>query len=147
MTEKQKHKLSIAHTGKKCSKESVTKRRINALQRWVDLGIPTNRDRGAAEFFVKFNKKENTSLKPKMFWSLGYEADGYDDSLNLWVEFDPPHHYYVDGKQKPADIIRQNNIIEYFENIGNPLTKFIRVKSDKMGNVLKINTVYEGVSK
>ena len=56
------------------------------------------------------------------------------------------HHFYIDGKLKPKDMERQNNIINHFESIQKPLTEFIRVKSNENRSVLKIETVYKGKS-
>lgn len=144
MPMEQREKLSIIHTGKKMPESFHRKHRTLRLKRIDELGIPPNQDRGAKEFLRKFNKEEKLKLKPTRFFEIGYEADGYDKICNVWLEFDPPHHFYVDGSLKPNDILRQKRIIEYFENKNTPLSKFIRVKADKHGNVLKIETVYKG---
>ncbi len=144
MSEEQKRLLSKIHAGKKMSNECKKKHRINNLKRHASLGIPLNEDIGAREFIFEFNKKHGYSLKPKYFFDLGYIADGYDVQQHIWLEFDPPHHFYVDGSLKSCDITRQNNIIAHFEEAGNPITKFIRVKADRSGKPLNITTVYEG---
>jgi hypothetical protein len=139
-----RERLSKIHMGKIVSNETKKKHRISQLERFKRTGIPLNIDRGAPEFFADFNKKNDTNLKPKTFWDLGYIADGYDENKHIWAEFDPPHHFYIDGALKPKDIIRQKNIIEHFENSGNPLSEFIRIKSDSNGVPLKIETIYKG---
>jgi len=142
MSEEQKIKLSIIRTGKKASEITKQKHRIDRLKRILNDGIPLNEDRGARKFFNEWNNNNNSNFKPKTFWKLGYIADGYDEDKHIWIEFDPPHHYYINGVLKPKDIIRQNNIINYFKTNEHPLNKFIRVKSTKMGDVLSINEVY-----
>lgn len=114
------------------------------LKKRLDEGIPLNEDRGAKKFFAEWNQNNNAQFIPVAFREIGYIADGYEQSQHIWIEFDPPHHYYVDEVLKPNDVIRQKNIIGYFESIGNPLKRFIRVQSDKRGNVLGTKCVYEG---
>jgi len=72
------------------------------------------------------------------------KPDGYDYGQHVWIEFDPPHHYYVNGILKPKDIIRQENIINHFVEKQCPLKKFIRVKSTPRGDVLSLHEVYKG---
>ncbi len=62
------------------------------------------------------------SLSHKMGWHLrhagnggqfkvcGYSVDGYDEKLNIVVEYDEPRHYLPDGKLKPRDVKRMNEI-------------------------------------
>ena len=57
------------------------------------------------------------------------------------MEYDTPYHNT--SYQKKKDLIRQNNIIKYFESIENPLKKFTRVKSDNNGNILEEKCIYE----
>ena len=146
MTEEQRKKLSIAHLGMKYGDETRKKHRIRTMRRLVELGIPPSEDNGAREFLEKFNKKNGYQFEPTRFMEIGYEADGYDVKKHAWIEYDPPHHHYIDGTLKPDDIRRQTEIISYFESIGNPIKEFIRVKIDKDGVVQKIETVYKGES-
>lgn len=143
-TVEQRMKCSKSHLGLKQGLETRRKRRVANIQRLVELGIPSNRDIGAKEFFDDINISGLANFQPKRFLDIGYESDGYDEKLHVWVEFDTPYHFYVDGKLKPNDIERQRNIIEYFENIGNPLHEFVRVKADENGNVLESRTIYRG---
>lgn len=144
MSKKQKILLSQTHKGIKHSEDTKRKHRINMLKRLEKYNIPPNEDIGAREFFCDWNKNHHSDFKPKRFFDIGYDADGYDEILHSWIEFDPPHHYYVDGSLKDKDIIRQNNIIEHFKNIDKPLNGFIRVKSDKSKKIIEINNVYQG---
>lgn len=141
MTKVQREKLSNVHKGKIMSEETKKKHRILRLKRLEKYKIPLNEDAGAREFFNNWNIKYNTNFKPKTFWDLGYIADGYDENIHTWIEFDPPHHFYINGKLKPKDIKRQNNIINHFKSIGKPLNKFIRIKSTKTGEVIQINEI------
>ena len=144
LSEEHKKKLSVLHTGKTFSEATKQKHRIRCLKKRLDDGIPLNEDRGAKQFFCEWNLKHNTQFVPLAFREIGYIADGYDKSQHIWIEFDPPHHYYVTGVLKPKDMIRQTNIIRHFESIGTPLKEFVRVQSDKQGNVLSTKCVYKG---
>lgn len=143
-TVEQRKKCSDAHVGLKASSITRKKHRSARLRRLIVLGIPSNRDVGAKEFFDDLNCSELVNFQPKRFIDIGYEADGYDPDLHVWVEFDPPHHFYVDGNLKPKDRVRQRNILEYFESIGNPLSEFVRVKADGNGTVEHVETIYRG---
>jgi len=114
--------------GKIHSEEAKRKMRIAKLKRLELLNIGTGEDRGAKEWFSKYNKENNTNFQPKRFMEIGYIADGYDENKHIWVEYDTPYHKPLYRQRK--DSIRQNNIIKYFERIGNPLNSFIRVKID-----------------
>lgn len=144
MTDIQRNKLSRIHTGMTYSEETKRKHRIYSLKKLHKLGIPTKEDVGAKQFFTRFNKENDLELVPHRFFDVGYEADGYDVNKHIWVEYDTPYHFYIDGALKSKDIQRQQNIIEHFEKIGNPLKKFIRVKVDKHRNVLEVKNVYGG---
>ena len=69
---------------------------------------------------------------------IGYDADGYDEKLNSWSEYDTQYHKIPNRQNK--DIIRQNNIIKYFESINKPLKQFIRVDATEND---KIKIVYD----
>jgi len=60
---------------------------------------------------------------------LGYFLDAYDSDKNVVLEIDEKHHYDINGNLKEKDVIRQQNITEYFNNIGHKNTcKFIRFR-------------------
>jgi hypothetical protein len=101
--------------------------RISILNRFKTNGIPSCEDAGAKEFFNKLNEKFGTNFKLKTFMEIGYVADGYDEKKHIWIEYDTPYHNTP--SQQKRDFIRQNNIINYFIEIKNPLNNFIRVKS------------------
>jgi len=124
--------------GKKMSDEARKNMRIAKLKRFEKLGIQSGEDEGAKEWFLEYNKKNKTNFKPKRFFEIGYDADGYDEEKHIWIEYDT--HYHNIRQQKEKDLIRQQNIIKYFENIERPLNQFIRVDSTKNS---EIKIVYE----
>ena len=111
--------------GKKHSKNTRRKIRISLLKRLNKLGIGTKIDRGSREWFRKYNKENKTNYRPRRFLDIGYDADGYDKKLHSWIEYDSLYHRMP--SQHKEDIIRQNNIMNYYKSIGKPLNKFIRV--------------------
>jgi hypothetical protein len=119
--------------GIKRSEETKRKHRINALNRLRDAGIGVYEDKGAREWFDKLNEKE-FNYKPKRFFDLGYDADGYDEKLHIWYEYDTPYHFTVHQKKK--DLVRQENIINHFKSIGKPLRYFIRAQVNDENKVL-----------
>ena len=125
--------------GKKLSPETKHKIRISKLKRIEKLGIPTGEDKGAKEFFQWINMYYGYNFKPKRFLEIGYDADGYDQEKHIWIEYDTPYHNGT--KQKEKDLIRQNNIIKYFEDKNIPLSEFIRVKDDEFESI-KLEYVY-----
>ena len=123
--------------GKKHTKESKRKMRIAKLN-WLEKnGVVTNVDKGSPEWFEKYNRENGLNLKPKRFWDIGYDADGYDSEKHIWVEYDTKYHNKPNQIKK--DMVRDRNIIEYFESIGRPLTEYKRY------SVVKdtINTIYK----
>ena len=116
--------VKSCHYGKKLSEEHKRKIRISLLERLKRLGIGTKVDEGSREWFEKYNKEHNTNYKPRRFLNVGYDADGYDEKLHSWIEYDSLYHKY--HPQQKEDLIRQNNIIKYYESIGNPLKEFLR---------------------
>jgi len=111
--------------GRKHSEETKRKMRSNLLRKFESSGIGQCIDVGATQFFEKYNKENDANFQPRRFIDLGYDADGYDENLHSWIEYDTKYHKKI-GQQK-KDVVRQKNIIQYFENIGNPLKKFLRV--------------------
>ncbi len=117
------------------------KSRINILKRIEKLGIVPSEDKGAREWFCKYNKENNTNFKSKTFWERGYRADGYDENLHIWIEYDT--YYHLRHYMKEKDLIRQNNIIKYFENIGNPLNEFKRVITWNNNEIITVYRNYQ----
>lgn len=136
----QKGSLSFKYN-KSISDETKRKMRIAILNRMEKTGVSPCKDIGSVNFFNKMNKL-GFNFKSKKFMEIGYVADGYDENKHIWCEFDTPYHNKKYMKEK--DEIRQKHIINYFESINNPLFEFIRVRSDKNGNVLATECVYRG---
>lgn len=136
-------KLVKAHIGMKYGEETKRKKRESKMKRLIELGIGSKIDTGANEFFENLNK-QGYNFKSKRFLEIGYDADGYDENKHVWCEFDTPYHKFP--SQKERDSIRQKNIIDYFEKLGNPLCQFIRVTANKTGQVLETKIVYKGGS-
>jgi hypothetical protein len=129
------HFLGKTHTTEAKS-EIGRKSRILRLKRLVELGIPVNEDRGAKEWFTKLNA-QGFNYHPRVFLKeteCGYVADGYDENLHIWYEYDTPYHRKLSQKQK--DLVRQQNIIRHFKGVGHPLRHFIRAHADESGKVL-----------
>jgi len=124
----------------KCRTEDVKRKiRIGVLKRLEKNGIPCCIDKGAVEWFDKYNKETNSKYKPKRFFDIGYDADGYDSDKHIWIEYDTDYHKCF-GQSK-RDKIRQRNIIQHFEEIGEPLVEFKRVLAY---NNNKMITKYRG---
>jgi hypothetical protein len=149
-SEERKKKIGLANKGnipwckgKQIGPQSEdTKRKLRCimLQRFLDTGMATCIDTGSKQWFDKYNKEHNTNFKPTPFPNtLGYDADGYDNRLHAWIEYDTKYH--TTPYQKKRDLIRQNNIIKYFEDMGEPLTEFKRVLAY---NKEEVKTVYRG---
>lgn len=145
-----KSRLSLAHSGSKnhfygkChTEESKKLMRIAALKKLEELGIPNNSDIGADAFFKSMNAL-GFNFKPTRFLEIGYIADGYDKEKHIWCEFDTPHHKSV--RYQVKDLIRQNNIIHYFESINRPLLGFVRISADSDGKVLGTKRVYRNAT-
>jgi hypothetical protein len=129
----------VWNKGRKATEEERRKNRISQLKRLEKFKIPACIDIGANEFFAALNSKGFNFIN-KTFMNIGYVADGYDEEKHIWIEFDTPYHR--DRYHQKKDIIRQENIIKYFESINNPLKSFVRVKADNNGNILETRCVY-----
>lgn len=144
MTPEHRNKMSLLMMGKNKGKirseETKLKMRISRLKRLEELGISQKEDKGANIFFKRLNDM-GYSFYPKRFINIGYDADGYDENKHIWYEYDTPYHNVLCQQQK--DLIRQQNIIRYFETCGNPLKAFFRVKADKYGNIIETKCVYQ----
>ena len=112
--------------------------RIEKVTRLQELGITAREDKGAAEYFEALNASILTDYFLK---DIGYYVDGYDIVNNVVYEYDTPYHKRQCRQKK--DLIRQNNIIEYFKRIDNPLYSFIRINSEtkQQTDVLKGNSI------
>lgn len=130
-TDEQRKAQSMRMIGKNSyvrTDEWRRKMRIIRLNELHDKGVPLNEDIGAKEWFEKYNRETNSNFKVTSFRStVGYIADGYDEQRHIWIEFDTKHHRILSKVTK--DKIRENNIIKYFKEIGNPLKGFYRFRT------------------
>jgi DNA-directed RNA polymerase subunit RPC12/RpoP len=127
--------------GKTISNETKRKIRIAVCERLRKLGIVAGKDKGANEWFSKINQQGYNFEQGYHLKEQGYFADGYDKENHIWVEYDTSYHNIL--RQKKKDLVRQNNIIQHFKNINEPLKEFVRVKDDGCGN-LKLECIHKG---
>lgn len=124
-----KQRLSNQRKGKcshpPVSEETKRKHRIAALNHMEKHGVIGYEDKGSFEYFWNLNPSIITNYRLK---DIGYILDGYDIVNNVAYEYDTPYHNRLG--QKRRDRVRQNNIINYFKQIDNPLKSFIRVNAD-----------------
>lgn len=125
--------------GRVISNDWKMKMRIAKLKRFEELGISACEDKNSNKFFEKINKN-GYEFNSTVFMDIGYVADGYDKNKHIWIEYDTPYH--DKPKQKEKDLIRQNNIVQYFKNIKTPLKSFMRINVNKEGNILNYRCVF-----
>lgn len=113
--------------GIKLSEETKRKCRIAHIERLKRLGIKSeNKDFGSDEFFKTLNDIGICNFQQEYYIKeLGYIVDGFDEKHRIILEYDTLYH--KKPTQKVRDKIRQNNIIDYFDKIGNPISYFVRV--------------------
>ena len=110
---------------KSFTNERKCKLRVEKCTRLQRLGVTGREDAGAPEYFESLNASILTDYFLK---DIGYYVDGYDIVNNTIYEYDTPYHKRLCRQKK--DLVRQNNIIEYFKRIDNPLNSFIRTNSE-----------------
>jgi len=138
-TDHQRKQISKSCMGKPCwlkgkrqSAETKNKIRISVANRILSLGYAPGIDKGATEYFNQLNKMGYNIVHPNVYVdTLGYFVDGYDPIRHIVFEFDTPIHLRPNSIKK--DLIRQNNIINYYKIIGKPLKGFIRINETGMG--------------
>lgn len=142
-TDEFREKFSNERKGKnvyKRTNEWRIKMRQVKLKELESRGIPPGEDEGAREYIQQLNDQLGYNLIPKRFFEIGYDADGYDSEKHVWFEYDTLYHKRVGQQQK--DLIRQNNIINYFISINNPLKAFKRytVWNNTLKDIILITT-------
>jgi len=134
MSAETKNKLSKIHKGRisnrkgiKLSEETKRKCRIAHIERLKRLGIKSeNKDFGSDEFFKSLNNIGICNFQQEYYIKeLGYIVDGFDEKHRIILEYDTSYHKRPG--QKIKDEIRQNNILNYFDKIGIPISYFVRV--------------------
>jgi hypothetical protein len=126
-TTKSNEKNRLAHLGVKHNEEFKRKCRINVLNRMEKLGIPPCDDKGSAEYFQYQNESGFNFITNYKLKDLGYIVDAYDPIQHIVCEYDTPYHNRLGQKRKDAK--RQSDIIDYFKQIGSPLSSFVRINS------------------
>jgi len=148
ITEETRQKMSISHQGKtsnrkgiKLSEETKCKCRIAHINRLNRLGLKSeNKDFGADNFFKKINEVGLYNFQQEYYIKdLGYWVDGFDEKNRIILEYDTKYH--KKPSQKIRDEIRQNNIMNYFDKIGNPISFFVRVDASNKVNAFNIQKV------
>lgn len=123
-----REKISKSNLGKhnrKSTDDEKRKMRICAAEEFSRTGRKRRIDSGFFEWLEK-KKKEGYNFKSDFYIKdLGYFVDGYDAEKHIIVEYDTKYHNNI--SQQNRDKIRQENIIEYYKNIGKPLKSFWRV--------------------
>lgn len=139
-SKKTRIKMSEASKGRvrKQSSEEIKNRRItaiNKIQERLKSGdqLVPNWNPKTCDYFENFDKKNNTCGQHARrggeyhIKELGYWLDYINHDLKLIMEYDEPYHERT--KQKNKDIIRQEEIKNYFLGY-----KFIRIKDENIGN-------------
>jgi len=138
-----RNKLSNAHKGYKWAADSKRKLRESVVNRLKELKIAPRIDRGATECFDQLNKMGYNIIHPNIHIdTMGYFVDGYDSIRHIIFEFDTPTH--LAPRYADKDMIRQRNIIGYFNSIGKPLNGFIRINDTGVGEEGMTNVMNGG---
>ena len=106
------------------TKEIIRQRICNRMLR--DNCLP-DVDSGATEYFDNMNLSGSHIRHPNVYLPCGYFVDGYDPVTHIVYEYDTKYH--TKPNQLRKDDVRQGNIMEYFNGVGNPLTAFVRIKA------------------
>lgn len=126
-----RQKMSKSHLNKrigiKMSEDSKKKMRIFAAEAFLKTKKPRRID-GGFDIWIKNKNKEGYNFVSDFYLNeLGYFVDGYDKEKHIIVEYDTEYHNSLYQHRK--DLYRQNKIIEYFKNKGNPLNEFWRINA------------------
>lgn len=129
-----KEKNRLAHMGKVTSEETKKKLRMAAIEhhRQNGMAFPAV-DKGAREYFQYLNMYYGLNIQyPNIeVKDLGYFLDGYEPVTHTVYEYDSKAHNNSTVRSK--DFKRQQEIIEYYKNIGEPLTSFYRIDATGVG--------------
>ena len=112
--------INVISNGRKTSDETKEKIRKSIIRKLEERGSIYFNPK-ACEYFNKLNKEKEWELQHAKnggeIFILGakYKVDAYDKERNIVVEYDEPHHYFINGELKPRDIKRMNEIIEHLK--------------------------------
>jgi hypothetical protein len=71
----------------------------------------------ACKYFDTLNETRGWKLQHAMNGGekriLCYFLDAFDESQNIVIEYDEPHHFTWDGKLRSCDVVRMNDIISH----------------------------------
>lgn len=120
-------KLSMSHmgkpsgmTGKRHSPETRYKIRKAILEDLASKNISHRSNPIACKFIDELNKNKGWNLQHAgnggEIEVYGYLLDGFDATRGIIFEYDEPRHHIK--KKREKDIIRQNDIFQYFSSIG-----------------------------
>ena len=106
ISDETRHKHSIR------AKENI----IKQLERMGGLHRPLFNP-NACKYFDSLNGMLGLKLRHALNGGekriLCYFLDAFDENRNIVIEYDEPHHYTWDGKLRPYDIVRMNDIISH----------------------------------
>lgn len=118
--------------GKKHSKEAKALLRIARIKQ-IELSCGqcwANYNPKASEYFKSFDQQNNTKGRYALYGDgeyridkLGYSLDYINFDIKLIMEYDELKHYNREGKLKQKDLIRQQEIQEFY-----PDFEFRRIK-------------------
>lgn len=131
-----KKKISMAGKKRYSNPEERRMARIRTIKQHRKNGIDFPAvDAGANDYFQRLNICCGTHIQyPNIeIKDLGYFLDGYDEVTNSVYEYDTKSHNLSNKKGK--DLIRQEEIINYYKSIGKPLSAFYRVNVTGIGPV------------
>lgn len=99
-------------TGQTASETSKEKMRLAVVKRIEKYG---KHKRGfnpqACKYLDSLTKfKFKHALNDGEFCFKGYFADGYDETQNVWIEYDESKHFDKNGNLKQKDLVRMNKI-------------------------------------
>lgn len=127
--------ISNGSKRKQFSEEHKRKLRIRSIEQHKKNGISFPAiDSGCLEEFENLNLYNGFNIQyPNIeIRDLGYFVDGYDPVLHAVFEYDTKSH--LTRKYIEKDLIRQNEIMEYYKSIGKPLTSFYRINRTGVGD-------------
>lgn len=140
-TPEHRRNIGEGNKGKTVSEATKTKIRIALILNMMNKGYATSIDPGHSEWFNLLKSLGYNFQCNKPMMELGYIPDGYDPDRHIIMEIDSPMH--LKKTQIEEDRVRQYKICKYFEDKGEPLSQFVRVKVRKNGMPYAIHVPYQ----
>ena len=113
-----REKLRKFRLGETASEETRRKMREIHFRKKMESGglYAAKHNPQAVQYFRAFDKENDFcgryATNGGEYVVGNYFLDYYEPSLNIVIEWDEPHHYYVSGDLKPKDVFRMNFIKE-----------------------------------